>query len=86
MLRKTREFLRSTRFALMSASVPVVALCGTVPAFAAGSVSDAVTAGLGLFSATIDTLLTNPILLAILGASLVPLGFKIFKAAKNTVK
>ena len=63
-----------------------VSTLSVVPAYASvGDVSSAVTAGLGLFSATVSTLTSNPIFLAILGCALIPVGFRVFRAAKNAV-
>lgn len=72
----------ATLTAAFTAVVPSFAAVGDVPA---SGVTDAVTAGLSLFSATVSTLTSNPIFLAILGCALIPVGFRVFKAAKNAV-
>lgn len=50
------------------------------------SVGGAVTAATGIFTSVLDVLTGNPIFIALIGAALVPVGFKIFKSAKNAAK
>lgn len=46
----------------------------------------AVSGATGLVATIFEVITDNPVLLFFLGASLVPVGFKIFKMAKGTAK
>lgn len=87
---KIKEMVQKAKARVIPAMVGAMAVVSlAVPAFAVeGDVgaAEAVTSGLGVFTATVGTLTSNPILLAILGLGLIPLGFKIFKSAKRAVK
>lgn len=50
------------------------------------AIGAAVTSGLSVFTSVLDVIVGNPLFIAIIGIGLVPLGFKIFKAAKSAAK
>lgn len=49
-------------------------------------IGSAVTSATGVFTGVLDVLVGNPIFIALIGASLIPIGFKIFKSAKSAAK
>lgn len=86
-LTKIKAKLKANK-AKLTTSLTVMSLMITtcMSCFAEGEVTSAVSSGLSIFSEVSSTLLSNPIFLCILGAGLVPLGFKIFKSGKKAVK
>ena len=72
---------------LIALTVMAMSVMTCMSCFAEGAdVGTAVTGGLSIFTATVDTLFSNPILVALVGAGLIPIGFKIFKSAKKAAK
>lgn len=87
-MEKIRSFLTKHKKLMFSLTLALSLSLSCIGCFATEdtSVSSAVTGAMGVFTTVVSTLTSNPILLVILGASLIPLGFKIFKSAKRSVK
>lgn len=49
------------------------------------TIASAMTAASGIFEGVLSVLTGNPIFVALIGAALIPIGFRLFKSAKNTV-
>lgn len=80
---KVKEQVKGKAGKAMLVAMPV-ASAASFGAFAAeGDPASAVTAATGVFSSVVSILTDNPIMLVFIGGALVPVGFKIFKAAKG---